>query len=153
MLLRQQMLPVRIEDSVAYHIYRCQRLLRRHLLALASRAGLSLTPEQWFVLNKLHHQPRQSQVELSEAIFADRPNMTRILATMERNGWLERFADPEDGRRSLVALTAEGELLHQKMAALVPEARAQVFEEISDKELQAVMVVLAKIEKNVGALL
>ncbi|MEO1232249.1 MAG: MarR family transcriptional regulator [Myxococcota bacterium] len=140
---------VRVEDSLAYRVHRLARLLRVQLLGMGRRAGVDLTPEQWFVLNKLRHRDGQSQVELGESIFADRPNMTRILQGLERREFVVRMQDEEDGRRHVVRLTDAGRDAHDRFAAMVPKERARLFAGVSDEELAQVSEVLARIEDNV----
>jgi DNA-binding MarR family transcriptional regulator len=139
---------VRITDSLAYHVYRSARLLRRHFLSMATSLDMELTQEQWFVLNKLVLEDGRSQVDLGEEIFADRPNLTRILTTMERRGLVRRRPDEEDGRRIRVFLTADGRRHHDEFAAIVPKARSQLFAGITKEDLETAIRVLARLESN-----
>lgn len=140
--------PVRIDDSIAYRLHRVARVQRRHFLRLAERHGLSLTPEQWFVLNKLRLQDGQSPSELVDAIFGDRPNLTRLLVGLERKGYVARRPDPDDGRRQRVHLTLAGADLHDRFAAIVPGTRAAVFAGIDADELAVAERVLRRLEEN-----
>ena len=140
---------VDIEDSVAYHIHRTARLLRRHFLSMAAQAGLDLTPEQWFCLNKLRIRGEQSQVELSDAIFSDGPNVTRILSGLERRGLVKRRRDDGDARRVLVSLTAKGRRQHDEFAAVVEGERNVLFEDINDREVRQVRRVFEKLESKI----
>lgn len=144
------MRPVRVTESLAYHVYRSARLLRRQFAAMGAAEGIDLTQEQWFVLNKLVLEDGRSQVELCEDIFADRPNLTRILATMERRELVRRTPDPDDGRRILVFLTSEGRRLHDGFAQLVPRVRRQIFRGVTKRDLEVAMRVLATIEENIA---
>lgn len=151
---KQRMAPpshptVRVADSLAYRITRLARLLRVNLLEVAERVNVDFTPEQWFVLNKLRWQDGQSPVELSETLFADRPNITRILQGLERRGLVRRTPDPRDGRRQSVFLTPEGIAAHDDFAAEVPNERARIFAGISQEDLDTATAVLSRIEANV----
>jgi DNA-binding MarR family transcriptional regulator len=46
--------------------------------------------------------------ELAEIEHVKRPSITRTLASLEREGLVERTPDPADGRSSLVAITDAG---------------------------------------------
>jgi MarR family transcriptional regulator, transcriptional regulator for hemolysin len=143
------MTQVRITDSLAYHVYRCARLLRVHFMAMGAREGMEITQEQWFVLNKLAWEDGQTQTALGDSIFSDRPNLTRILATMENNGWIRRVTDSEDARKTRVHLTVTGRKLEERFAALVPEARKRLFKNITKDDLETVMRVLEQMETNI----
>ncbi|MEO1480615.1 MAG: MarR family transcriptional regulator [Myxococcota bacterium] len=139
-----------INDSVAYHIHRTARLLRAHLLRKIRELGLNATPEQWFVLNKLQGADGQSQSELGDEIFSDRPNMTRIIEGMEKQGWVIRRPDENDQRRRLVFLTRAGRKVAEKIAAMARVERAVVFSGLSDADMAATRRLLERLEKNVS---
>lgn len=138
---------VRVQDSLAYSVYRCARVLRRHFMQ-ADGGRFELTQEQWFVLNKLSLQDGRSQTELTEDIFADRPNLTRILTTMEKRGWIRRAEDPEDARRIRVFLTEAGRALEADFTDWVIGARDRIFDGIEPEELEIAKRVLARMETN-----
>lgn len=143
--------PVRIDDSIVYRLWRAARAQRRHFLRLAERNRLDLTPEQWFVLNKLRQQDGRNPSELADDIFADRPNITRLVAGLERKGYVARRPDPDDGRRQRIHLTLEGARLHDRFAEIVPSTRAAVFAGLSEDELAALDRGLARLEANLIA--
>lgn len=140
---------VRVQDSLAYSIYRSARLLRRHFMTEGANEGFELTQEQWFVLNKLALKDGRSQVELCEDIFADRPNMTRILATMQRRGLVRRAPDPDDSRKTRVFLTEEGRVLERSFSSWARRQRKRIFAGISEQELQTARRVLHQLEQNI----
>ena len=141
---------VRIHDSLAYRVHRAARLLRRHFLDLATRNGLDITPEQWFILNKLSWDDGVTPSELCESIFSDRPNMTRLLAGLEAKRLVRRATDAGDGRKTRIYLTRAGREMNDRFAALVPDARRTLFAGIRDEELQVVARVLQRLEDNIG---
>lgn len=139
---------VRIQDSLAYRLHRTARLLRKHFLDLARREGLSLTPEQWFVLNKLRQQDGQTQSELGESIFSDRPNMTRMLQKMESEGLVVRREDADDARCTRVFLTSNGKALEASFARIVPSARGRIFKDIKADDIDRLKETLRILENN-----
>lgn len=139
---------VNVEDSLAYHVNRTGRLLRRSLIRMFKERGIEVTPEQWFSLNRLRRRRELSQVELSDPALGDAPNITRMLRTMERSGLVERVRDPEDGRRTLVRLTGEGERVHDVIADAVTEERARLFGGFSRSEIATTLRVLERLERR-----
>ncbi len=129
------MQPPRLDTSLAFRIHRASRLLRQHFLSLASEAGVELTPEQFFVLNKLRRRDGRSQVELADPALGDRPNVTRIVALLQRRELVERRADPQDGRIRRVFLTEAGAALHDRFVevAVLP-ARGDLFGELDSEQ-------------------
>ncbi len=137
-----------ISDSVAYHVYRMTRLLRRDFLRMASDHGFDLTPEQWFCLNKLRVRGPQSQTELTDVIFGDRPNITRIVTKLENKELIVRQRSPEDGRRHIVQLTPLGEQTHDRFAQVIQDKRGLLFEDLTPQDLQTTLRVFGQLEQR-----
>ncbi|MEM8902527.1 MAG: homoprotocatechuate degradation operon regulator HpaR [Actinomycetota bacterium] len=68
-----------------------------------------LTEQQWRVLRALDAADEGLEVgDLAERTFLLGPSLSRMLATLERRGLVERHAVPGDQRRSRMAITAAG---------------------------------------------
>lgn len=141
-----QSTPLAVEDSIAYRVHRLARLQRKHFAGLARGVGLDLTAEQWFILNRLRREDGRPQNALGDALFSDRPNLTRMFARLEDRRWIVRRGDPTDGRRSLVWLTDAGRAVHDQFAAVANAARERLFSDLDEDALAAAMVVLGQLE-------
>ena len=73
----------------------------------ARQSRLSLTEAR--VIYELAHHERTTATHLSRELGLDAGYLSRILRSFEDRGLIERRASEEDGRRSLVSLTAGGE--------------------------------------------
>jgi MarR family 2-MHQ and catechol resistance regulon transcriptional repressor len=94
--------------------------LTRAVETLGSRlqrflADHELTPPQLGVLETLLHLGPLSQSELGRKLLRSNPNMTALLDTLERHGWIQRTRSPEDRRVVVVALTRDGKRLIGKV--------------------------------------
>jgi DNA-binding MarR family transcriptional regulator len=78
---------------------------------LRQEAGGELSPSLTAALStvELHGPLTPSEVAVRERI--QRPTVTRVLARLEERGLIERMADPQDRRSSLVTTTAAGRAL------------------------------------------
>jgi DNA-binding MarR family transcriptional regulator len=76
-----------------------------------------ISPKQIFLLRKLNEEAALSPSSIAILLHADRPSVTSMMDTLEREGWISRKRDPANGKRSLVALSAAG----RKKLASVPE--------------------------------
>jgi DNA-binding MarR family transcriptional regulator len=93
---------------------------------LIDRDGLSASAA--LVVNRLHREGPMRLTALAEAEGASQSGMTQLVQRMERQGLLERWSDPDDGRASLVMLGEAGEqnwearaaVRRQRIAALLP---------------------------------
>ena len=83
--------------------------LQRHL------ASLEITPPQLAVLEALLHRGPMSQGELGRKLLRSNPNMTALLDTLERHGWIQRARSPEDRRVVVVSLSPPGRRIIEKV--------------------------------------
>lgn len=74
--------------------------------------GLSLT--EFLVMRYLHGAPRKAvpRIELAEHLGMSASGITRLVAPMEKNGIVEKEANPRDARQSLVKLSETGQRLY-----------------------------------------
>jgi DNA-binding MarR family transcriptional regulator len=79
--------------------------LRRQLRAQAD--GEDYTPSQVAVIKRLDAEGALGVTELAHAEGVRSQSMGATVAALEQLGVVERSADPADGRRSLVSLTAD----------------------------------------------
>jgi DNA-binding MarR family transcriptional regulator len=80
--------------------------LRRQLRSVATGGGL--TPSQTAVLTRLWKDGSSSTGALATAEQVRPQSMATIVAALDRHGLIERAADPNDGRRQIISLTAAG---------------------------------------------
>jgi DNA-binding MarR family transcriptional regulator len=71
--------------------------------AMSASAGL--------VINRLFREGPMRLTALAEAEGSSQSGMTQLVQRMERQGLLERWSDPDDGRASLVKIGAAGRQL------------------------------------------
>jgi DNA-binding MarR family transcriptional regulator len=72
------------------------------------RAEHRFSLSQGAVLGRLDREGTRSIGDLAAAERVRPQSMTQTIADLEGEGLIERRADPADGRRTLVALTAQG---------------------------------------------
>jgi DNA-binding MarR family transcriptional regulator len=85
-------------------IVRTARRLRQE--AAAETSGL--TPTSTAALATIERHGPMTPSELAELERVKRPTVTRTLGCLEREGLVERAADPSDGRSALVSVNAAG---------------------------------------------
>ena len=125
--------------------------LRQATMRLAreirGRGTASLAPHQFSVLAHLERAPRTAR-ELADAERVSPPAMHRTVSALVDRGYVDRTADPDDGRCVILGLTSDGRSalatartersawLHTKLERLSPQER---------ELLAAATTVLAKV--------
>lgn len=89
------------------------RALARAAMAHRARAAvmlhtIGLHPGQEFLLAALDDHGPSAIGELADHLRVEQPTITKMVRRLEPSGCVERRPDPDDGRRTLVSLTATG---------------------------------------------
>lgn len=79
---------------------------------LFDQFGLSIS--RYYALHHIAASPGLSPSRLSQLMFCDKSNITRLLQGLERDGYIERCAHEQDGRVQCLYLTQEGRRLHDE---------------------------------------
>jgi len=89
---------------------------------------------------------------VSAAMHITSGTMTSVLDTLERNGLIERLADPDDRRRVLVDVTpAAQEVLDQLLPEVVQAATAMMAA-LDEAELRQFLATLERIRRSIAAM-
>jgi DNA-binding MarR family transcriptional regulator len=101
----QSISPAETKEELAPRLrWAITRMARR----LRQEAGTGLGPSQVGALATIERHGPLSPSELAELERIKRPTATRILRHLEDAGLVERVKDPEDGRGSILSVTAAG---------------------------------------------
>src|SRR5690606_10989024 len=69
-----------------------------------------------------------AQVDIAKRLRIEGPTMTRMLDTLEKDGLVERLADPADRRTKQLRLTAAGEEILAAIFEIADEMRARLLD-------------------------
>ena len=110
-----------LDRQLCFALYTATRAVVRTYAPLLEDAGL--TYPQYVTMLVLWEDPGRPRSigELGERLHLDSGTLTPLLKRLAAVGYVTRSRDAEDERRVLVALTAEGLALRDRLAA-VPES-------------------------------
>jgi len=124
--------------------------LRRRLRETYSDDGL--TPSQTAVLIRLAKEGPATTSELATAERVRPQSMAATLAAMDARGLLTRSADPDDGRRVRIALSAEGHALHADRRRAGEEWLARAMQDhCGERERQTIIAAMALLDRLIEA--
>ncbi len=135
--------PIVLDDQIGFNLHQLSLLFRRELLRCLSQ--YSLTPEQWQALATLWQKDRLSQSEIAAVTQQDAPTVSRMLARMERDGWVQREVDSKDQRVSRVVLTEAGRNLADVLPDQVLSHFAQLLSPFPVEKQQQLLTLLREL--------
>jgi DNA-binding MarR family transcriptional regulator len=91
-----------------YTGYLIRRAQQRHVAAWGRLVSTETSSVQFAVLAVLERLGGCSQQQLCSAVDLDRSTVADVVGRMERRGLLTRRRDPDDRRRNVTVLTADG---------------------------------------------
>jgi DNA-binding MarR family transcriptional regulator len=140
----------KLDDQLGFNVVRVANLFKReHGRALRE---YKLTPEQWQALATLWGRDALKQTEIARVTMQDAPTVSRMLARMERNGWLRRESDPEDARSSLVQLTPKGERLRRVLPAKLLRHFRTFLHDFPEADQRQLIALLRQLRQATGDL-
>lgn len=135
------------EVSVGFLINDVSRLMRAWFDDRAQDFGL--TRAQWRVLVHLAARQGINQRSLAEIVELDNVTLSRHIDRLERDGWLERRADPTDRRAWCLYLTDAAEPTLEKMEALANQTQSDAMKGLSEAERTQLADMLIRIKSNI----
>lgn len=103
---------------------------------LRQEAGGELGPATTASLATIERHGPLSPSELADHEGLKRPTVTRILGHLEGDGLVTRVRDPQDGRSSILSITAEGRAVLRKLRARKNAYLAQQMRELDADDVR-----------------
>ncbi|MBN2177460.1 MAG: MarR family transcriptional regulator [Demequinaceae bacterium] len=128
---------------------RTSRAMRLHLEDTISDVPGGISA--WSVLRYLHRTGPTTQAGIAKGICLADSTLTRRLDSMENDGLVIRTVDPEDKRRTIVALSEQGEALHDVQRERADAVTAGFVKGIAHSDLEALARVIDGIHANLLA--
>lgn len=122
--------------------------INRKLQRNFAENGLHITPEQWTILIYLSEQDGVTQQQLCTATYKDKPSMTRLINTMERNNLVVRLANKHDKRSNTVHLTRLGHTTTDRAQKIALRTLKESLSGLGLEELSVSQEVLRRIFDN-----
>jgi DNA-binding MarR family transcriptional regulator len=119
---------LRLIWQVDHELHRTSRQMER---------TLGVTAPQRLVIRIVGRFPGIPAGRLAQLLHVHPGTLSGILARLERHGFVQRWTDPHDRRRSLVGLSARGRKLDAESTGTVEAAIAEAIASVSADKLAA----------------
>ena len=134
--------PYILEDQAGYMM---RVAGQRHATIFQSLAPLNLTPTQFSVLVKLFELGECSQNELGRKTAMDVATIKGVVDRLRSRDLVEAKADPEDKRRSLIALTDQARSLKDTLHEAGHKITVDTLRPLTAAERRTFLALLAKL--------
>ena len=124
--------------------------IARRLQKTFKEESLDITIEQWSVLYHLWKQDGQSQQQLCEATFRDKPSITRLVDNLEKLKLVRRVASKNDRRSNIIYITKEGKNLEEKTMEVANRTLNDALEGVTNGQIEIAKEVLQKVYENLS---
>jgi len=125
--------------------------IARRLQKNFKQSGIEITIEQWSVLYHLWKEEGQSQQQLCEATFRDKPGITRLVDNLEKLKLVKRVPSKNDRRINLIYLTKEAKSLQEKTMALANQTLNEALSGVTNGQIEIAKEVLQTVYNNLAA--
>lgn len=137
---------IRRQDALGYQIGLLSRLFDRALEA--ELAAYKVLPGQFPALVMLYQKDGLTQADLCQRINVEQPTMANTLNRMERDGLIERVADPEDKRRSRIHLTERALTFKEDLMEKARQVPSQALAHLDSADQDKVFHLIGKMIDN-----
>ena len=132
-------------------LFTCKELIesevRRHL-----REDFQFTFPRFDLMAQLDRAHKGMTLgELSQRMMVSNGNVTGLVDRLVEQGLIDRRPSPDDRRAQIVSLTAEGRRLFRAMARANEQWIGEMFNDLSNGEVEALLRLLAKAKLSVRA--
>ncbi|WP_304439236.1 MULTISPECIES: transcriptional regulator SlyA [unclassified Erwinia] len=111
---------------------------------------LELTQTHWVTLHNIHQlPPEQSQIQLAKAIGIEQPSLVRTLDQLEEKGLITRTTCASDRRAKRIKLTTEAAPIIGQVEDVIDATRDDILSGISSQEVEKLVTLIARLEKNI----
>jgi DNA-binding MarR family transcriptional regulator len=124
------------EERVADVAARLRLAVVRTARRMRQESGAELSPTLLAALASVDRLGPLTPSELADVERVKRPTATRIAATLERDGLIERAADPRDGRACLLSASPRGRTLMRKVRSRKNAYLSRRLRKLPDEDVQ-----------------
>lgn len=140
-----------LENYMIPHIALTTCKYRAKAGAIFRALNVDITIDQFIILKVLSGVKKLTQQELSEVLYKDKSNLSRMVESLNKKGYLTRMLDIKDNRAvKNLELTAAGYELTEKLSIYAMQVQKNVIEDITQEELDTVKNVMKKIRDNLN---
>lgn len=135
-----------IDNEIRENIDKISSRMRRQYSE--SLRQLDLHVGQDNLLCKLWSHGEIRQIQLTEMLGCEPSTLTNMIKTLEKNGFISRKKDPDDGRVSIVFLTEKGWNVRKPIEEMWQNQQNKLLKGFTDENRELLNEFLLQMDKN-----
>ncbi len=133
-----------VRELVAY-LSKAERGYTKILNRAFIEAGYNLSREQYELLQVLWTEDNVNQQTISNRLQKDKYNVTKLLNSLTKGGYVQRKMCKEDKRNNFVVLTEKGTEVKKRLIGIEEQIHADLTFTIASQEIKTCIWVLKKL--------
>jgi DNA-binding MarR family transcriptional regulator len=143
---KPEQLPEELVTSSTFLLKRLGFAAKERAMEVYEEAGLH--PYHYAILLVLDEGSRETQGSIADALGYDRGQLVGLLDELEDQGLVERRRDPNDRRRHIVRMTADGTRTLRRLRALARRSEEEFLEPLSGKQRADLLYLLQRLAEK-----
>lgn len=138
-----------VRELVSY-LSKAERGYTKSLNRAFLNAGYDLSREQYELLQVLWTEDNVNQQTISKRLQKDKYNVTKLLNTLTKRGYVQRKMCQEDKRNNFVVLTEKGIEAKKALTNIEEQIHVDLTFTIAPQEIKSCVWVLKKLTDMIG---
>lgn len=136
------MTKLKLADFLPYRLSVLSNTISRNIAEIYDREfGLNIW--QWRVMAVVGEAPGASATQVTRRTAMDKVAVSRAVSGLIELGYMTREASEEDARRSVLALTTQGQGIYDQIVPLALGYERELLEGIDERELEELQAALS----------
>lgn len=133
-----------VKELVSY-LSKAERGYTKILNKAFLKAGFDISREQYELLQVLWEEDHVNQQAISRKIQKNKYNVTKLLNTLCKRGYVQRVMDQKDKRNNFVVLTEKGIAAQKALTGLEEQVHTDLTFTVAPQEIKSCVWVLRKL--------
>ncbi|NQZ45696.1 MAG: winged helix DNA-binding protein [Flavobacteriaceae bacterium] len=136
-------------SGIGLHLDSVLRKVQLAYLKQFEALGIDMTIEQWVILHQvLELGDAASQRDIVQSNFRNRATISRVIAGLERKGWLAKSRFEGDQKRFKLSLTTAGADIVDRVLPHAVALRKRAVKDLDEGDFKTFLTVLDQIGSN-----
>jgi DNA-binding MarR family transcriptional regulator len=141
-----------LDRHLPHRLVNLANRLEQHAYKAYSRR-FGLTFGEWRALSAVAANPAVTVNRAAELLGLDKGGVSRTIARLLRRKLLTRRRDAQDGRRAILALTAEGARIHDEIAPFAQARDRRLLAVLTERQRGDVHAIVAALTREIERML